>query len=151
MCADARTAREVPRETLTSHVCSRRRPGNAASRSARPHSQPCCSRSLISAGIQLPVCYLISGTRFAEEPRDAIARWRETKRRFCTLQLPMSEGKEPTAEREIERPTLHPSFPSRVATFLRGQTNRSVLLGKGRGRSGPEVTIRVGKRVPFVS
>src|SRR2546427_11665284 len=62
----------------------------------------------------------------------------------------MSEGKEPTAEREIERPTLHPSFPSRRATFLRGQTNGSVLLGKGWGRSGPEVTIRVGKRLPFV-
>jgi len=40
---------------------------------------------LISPGIQLPVCYLISGTRFAEDIRDGLGRWREQKRRFCSF------------------------------------------------------------------
>jgi len=40
---------------------------------------------LISSGIHRPVDYLISGTRFAEEIRDAIGRWREQKRRFWSF------------------------------------------------------------------
>jgi len=56
---------------------------------------------LISSGIQLPVCYLISGTRFAEEIRDAVGRWREQKRRFCSFSLSVSDEKKWNADREI--------------------------------------------------
>src|SRR5256712_8349841 len=120
MCADARTAREVPRETSTSHVCSRRRPGNAASRSAQHRSEPCCYRPLISSSIQLPVCYLISGTGFAEEIRDAIGRWREQKRLFCSFSLSVSDEKKWNAAREIAWVDVARHIASCRATFLRG-------------------------------
>src|SRR5438552_3258035 len=81
---DLKTVRTESRETLTSIAASLPHSGNAASGSARSHSER-CSRPSISCGIHPTVCYLISGTRFADTIRHAIRRWREQKRRFCSF------------------------------------------------------------------
>src|SRR2546428_9486665 len=153
MHVDPGTARREPGETLTSNATSSRHLVSAAAPVARPRPEPSRPRPLISSGIQQRVCYLISGTRFAEDIGEATERWRRQKRHYRSLECRRIAETLQAREQGSARPcpSLHLGAAPGMHGYLFERIDQWVCLrGGGRGGPGPKFPSPLGERPPFV-